>query len=182
MSARSLPQARRLVLVLGDQLNADSAAFDDFDAEQDAVLMVEVKHEATYVPQHKHRLVLFFSAMRHFRDELRDRGFTVHYAELDGPKNRGSFGEEVPRWVHQTRAKQLVVAQPGDYRVRAELRGALRGKDCSLEIRPDRHFLCTEEHFEEFAEGRKSLLMENFYRGSADAPLPTAQTLAAGAP
>jgi deoxyribodipyrimidine photolyase-related protein len=157
--------ARRLVLVLGDQLNADSAAFDDFDAAHDAVLMVEAKREATYVPQHKQRLVLFFSAMRHFREELRERGFTVHYAELDDPRNRGSFGEEVPRWVHKTRAQELVVAQPGDYRVRAELRRALRGKECSLEIRPDRHFLCTEQEFEEFAEGRKTLLMESFYRG-----------------
>jgi deoxyribodipyrimidine photolyase-related protein len=156
---------RRLVLVLGDQLNADSAAFDDFDAARDAVLMVEARHEATYVPQHKKRLLLFFSAMRHFRDELRARGLRVHYAALDSEHNRGSFGEEVPRWLRETRAETLVVAQPGDYRVRAELRGALRGKRCSLDIRPDRHFLCTDEQFAEFAEGRKSLLMESFYRG-----------------
>jgi deoxyribodipyrimidine photolyase-related protein len=153
------------VLVLGDQLDADSAAFDGFDAARDAVLMVEAKHEAEYVPQHKQRLVLFFSAMRHFRDALRERGFTVHYAELDAPQNRGSFREEVPRWTRRTRAETLVVAQPGDYRVRAELRGALRGEACTLDIRPDRHFLCSEEQFEEFAEGRKSLLMETFYRG-----------------
>ncbi len=150
--------------MLGDQLDVDSAAFDDFDASRDAVLMIEAKHEATYIPQHKHRLLLFFSAMRHFRDALRERGFSVHYAALDDRHNRGSFGEEVPRWLHKTRAETLVVAQPGDYRVRAELRGALRGEDCSLDIRPDRHFLCSEEQFEEFAEGRKSLLMETFYR------------------
>jgi deoxyribodipyrimidine photolyase-related protein len=65
-------KVRRLALVLGDQLNFDSAAFDDFDADRDAVLMIEAKHEATYVPQHKQRLMLFFSAMRHFRDELRE--------------------------------------------------------------------------------------------------------------
>ncbi len=160
-----MKKVRRLVLALGDQLNLDSAAFDDFDANRDAVLMIEAKHEATYVPQHKQRLVLFFSAMRHFRDELRERGFVVHYAALDSRQNRGSFREEVPRWVQKTRAETLVVAQPGDYRVRAELRGALRGEDCALDIRPDRHFLCSEEQFEEFAEGRKTLLMENFYRG-----------------
>jgi deoxyribodipyrimidine photolyase-related protein len=158
-------ELRRLVLVLGDQLNSNSAAFDDFDVDRDAVLMIEAKHEATYVPQHKQRLVLFFSAMRHFRDELRERGFTVHYASLGSKDNRESFGEEVPRWVKKTRAETLVVAQPGDYRVQAELRGALRGEDCAVDIRPDRHFLCTQEQFEEFAEGRRTLLMENFYRG-----------------
>jgi deoxyribodipyrimidine photolyase-like uncharacterized protein len=116
-------KVRRLVLVLGDQLNFDSAAFDDLDANRDAVLMIEARHEATYVPQHKQRPVLFFSAMRHFRDELRERGFTVHYAALDSKHNRGSFREEVPRWVQKTHAETLVVAQPGDYRVQAELRG-----------------------------------------------------------
>ena len=60
----STAKPRRLVLVLGDQLNPDSAAFDDFDAGRDAVPMLEARHEASYVPQHKHRLVLFFSAMR----------------------------------------------------------------------------------------------------------------------
>ena len=68
-----MKKVRRLVLVLGDQLNFDSAAFDDFDANRDAALMIEAKREATYVPQHKQRLVLFFSAMRHFRDQLRAR-------------------------------------------------------------------------------------------------------------
>jgi len=164
MAAGSVKKVRRLVLVLGDQLQADSAAFDDFDSERDAVLMVEAEHEARYVLQHKHRLVLFFSAMRHFRDALRERGRTVHYAALDDRNNRGRFGEEVPRWLHKTRAEALVLAHPGDHRVRAELRGALRGESCRLEIRPDRHFLCSEEEFAEFAEGRKSLLMETFYR------------------
>ncbi len=70
----------------------------------------------------------------------------------------------MPRWLRDTRAETLAVAQPGDHRVRAELRGALRGRDCALEILPDRHFVCSEEAFVEFAEGRKSLVMETFYR------------------
>lgn len=65
---------RNLVVVLGDQLDPDAAVFDDFDRQQDAVLMMEVAEEATYIPQHRIRLTLFFSAMRHFRDALRTNG------------------------------------------------------------------------------------------------------------
>ena len=53
-------KARNLILVFGDQLDRDSAAFDGFDTSQDAVLMMEVKEEATYIPQHKIRLAFFF--------------------------------------------------------------------------------------------------------------------------
>ncbi|HSS65870.1 MAG TPA: cryptochrome/photolyase family protein, partial [Gammaproteobacteria bacterium] len=90
MSRNYEAKARRLVLVLGDQLQPDSAVFDDFEPEYDAVLMVEARHEANYVPQHKSRLVLSFSAMRHFRDELEGMGMRVHYAELEDRSNRGT--------------------------------------------------------------------------------------------
>src|SRR6201999_1941514 len=65
---RKMP-IRNLVLVFGDQLDASSSAFEDFDVARDAVAMQEVREEATYIRQHKIRLVLFFSAMRHFRDD-----------------------------------------------------------------------------------------------------------------
>jgi deoxyribodipyrimidine photolyase-related protein len=35
---------------------------------------------------------------------------------------------------------------------------------CEIDIRPDRHFLVSAEAFQAFARGRKTLLLENFYR------------------
>ena len=78
---------RHLVIVLGDQLDNDSAGFDGFDAEQDAVWMAEVAEECTHVWSHKARIAVFLSAMRHFRDALRQRGVTVHYRQLDEAGN-----------------------------------------------------------------------------------------------
>lgn len=86
---------RHLIVVLGDQLDRCSAAFDDYDRARDAVLMMEVDEEATWVSQHKARLVLFFSAMRHLRDELRECGVTVHYRALEDEDNRGGFAAEI---------------------------------------------------------------------------------------
>jgi deoxyribodipyrimidine photolyase-related protein len=71
-------QPRHIVLIVGDQLNVDSTAFDGFDPKQDAVWMAEVTGEATHVWSHKARIAIFLAAMRHFRDELHNRGFTVH--------------------------------------------------------------------------------------------------------
>lgn len=60
---------RNLVLIFGDQLDLNSAAFDGLDRDQDLVVQLEVLEEASYVLQHKIRIAYFFSSMRHFREE-----------------------------------------------------------------------------------------------------------------
>jgi deoxyribodipyrimidine photolyase-related protein len=116
------------------------------------------------VPQHKLRIAFFFAAMRHFADELRDKGFTVHYTTLDDPNNRGCFAEEIKRWTNKTRAESLVCVRPGDHRVLEAVKQAAREVERPLDVRPDRHFMRSVEEFAAFAEGRKSLVMETFYR------------------
>jgi deoxyribodipyrimidine photolyase-related protein len=69
---------RTLVLVLGDQLDAGAAAFDGFDASQDAVWMAEVAEESTHAWSAKPRIAIFLSAMRHFALSLRECGITLH--------------------------------------------------------------------------------------------------------
>lgn len=76
---KSTSKCRNLVIVLGDQLNFDSAAFDEFDPKQDSVWMAEVAEESTHVWTHKARIVIFLSAMRHFRDSLLRRKIGVLY-------------------------------------------------------------------------------------------------------
>ena len=66
------------MLVLGDQLDANSSAFDDFDPQQDRVWMAEVAGESTHVWTHKARIVIFLACMRHFRDALVSQGIHVH--------------------------------------------------------------------------------------------------------
>jgi deoxyribodipyrimidine photolyase-related protein len=158
---------RNLILVLGDQLDKHSAAMDDFDAARDAVWMAEVDQEATHVWCHKKRIAFFFSAMRHFRNELLDKGITVHYHELapQRSKDRGpDFASILKKDVKRLRPEKLLVVLPGDYRVKQNLEAAAEDSGLALEIRPDRHFYSTPEEFADFARGRKSLVLETFYR------------------
>ena len=158
---------RHLVLVLGDQLDRSSAAFDDFDAEVDRVWMAETVEESTHVWCHKLRLAFFFSAMRHFRDERRKAGETVDYHELssDPADDVGrDFAEILKSSVQEHKPQRLIVVQPGDWRVEQMLREAAESIGIPLDIVPDRHFYLQPGEFAAWAEGRKSLLMETFYR------------------
>lgn len=151
-------------MVLGDQLDERSRVFDSLDPETDHVLMMEVDEEATYVRQHQHRLVLFFSAMRHFRDRLRDAGWKVTYVEVDDAENRGCFRDELARWIAALSPDELLVRQPGDHRVLEQIEDAADVFETSLRVVEDDHFICSLEDFAAWRRGRKSIVLEHFYR------------------
>ncbi|MFM8619460.1 MAG: cryptochrome/photolyase family protein [Opitutaceae bacterium] len=167
MSARSraaAPGVRHLVVVLGDQLDAHSAALDGFDGARDAIWMAEVAGESEHVVSSKVRTALFLSAMRHFRDAQRALGRRVEYVELDAPGNTQTLAGELARALAALRPERVVMVQAGEWRLEQEITALAAKLDVALEVRPDRHFLCTPEEFREHASGRKQLRMEFFYR------------------
>ena len=153
-----------LVLVLGDQLSPRIAALREADRDDSVILIVEVAREATYVPHHKKKLVFIFSAMRHFAQELRDAGWTVDYVMLDEPGNTGSFAGEIGRALDRHPIRRIIVTEPGEWRVRAELEGLPERFGIYQTILEDDRFLCSHQEFSTWAEGRKQLRMEYFYR------------------
>ena len=126
--------------------------------------MAEVAGEAKHVWASQPHIGLFLAGMRHFRDRLKADGLPVDYRQLEDPANQGTLGGELQRAVRAHRPKRAVVVQPGEWRVEQELRDAAKQVGLVLEIRPDRHFICTRREFEEHARGRKQLRTEYFYR------------------
>jgi deoxyribodipyrimidine photolyase-related protein len=164
--------SRQLVIVLGDQLDRGSAAFDGFDRRRDRVWMAEVPGESTHVWTHKARIAVFLAGMRHFRDRLRAEGATVDYtamasrASADEP---ASLADALAASLASERAAgrgpdRLVVVEPGEWRVRTALEAAATAAGTPLEVRPDRHFFSSRDDFAAHAAGRKQLRLEYFYR------------------
>jgi deoxyribodipyrimidine photolyase-related protein len=155
---------RNLILVLGDQLDLDAAAFDDFDAAHDAAWMAEVAEESTHVWSNKPRTAMFLAGMRHFAQALRAAGRTLHYTALDAEGNRGSLQAQLQSDIERLRPARLVMTTPGDWRVLQAIKAVARAHGLPLDIREDRHFYCSVCEFAVHARGRKSLRMEYFYR------------------
>lgn len=154
---------RKLVLVLGDQLDHDSSALDGFDPAQDHILMVEARGEGERVWSHKARTVLFLSAMRHFAAALRGRGWPVTYHALDDAP-QGGLVELIAHHVAALQPQTLVCVEPGEYWLEAALRGVAEQAECGLELRLDTHFIVSRADFMRWAKGYKQLRMEFFYR------------------
>jgi len=152
---------KRLRLVLGDQLTRDVASLRDY-ADGDVVVMAEVAGEATYVKHHKQKIVFVLSAMRHFAEELREEGVTVDYIRFDDPDNTGSISGELQRAVARHRPAELVITSPGEWRLLSAFKALDPG--VPVDVREDDRFFATTARFAAWAEGRKVLRMEFFYR------------------
>ena len=158
------PKVRRLVIVLGDQLDAQSSALQGFDATQDVVWMAEVDQESTHVWSAKQRIAVFLSAMRHFANDLRERGLPLVYVRLDEPANRGTLALELDQVITLLQPEALVLTAPGDWRVLHSLRAVAKQHSLPLDLRDDTHFFSTVREFAAHAEGRKQLRLEYWYR------------------
>jgi deoxyribodipyrimidine photolyase-related protein len=153
-----------LVPILGDQLSHNLASLRAVTPAEAVVLMMEVADEATYVPHHPQKIALFFSAMRHFADELREQGWTVDYVRLDDPANTGDFAGEVARAAQRHSATRIATVAGGEWRVVDSQRHWAERARLPLTILDDDRFLCPIEQFAGWAKGRKRMVMEDFYR------------------
>ena len=155
---------RTIIPVLGDQLSLSLSSLRDVDKKDAVILMAEVAAEADYAPHHRKKLAFVFSAMRHYAAALREEGWEVDYIRLDDEANEGSLGAEAARAAKRHGAARLVVTEPGEHRLMAEMRRWEEALGLPVEIREDDRFLASHADFDAWAEGRKQLRMEYFYR------------------
>ena len=154
--------AGALRLVLGDQLSDNLSALAGADFARDQVLMVESRVEATAWKHHKQKLVIVWSAMRQFAERLRARGFNVRYVALEDPDNTGSIGGELRRALEAGGFGRVVRTACGKWGLESHLLGL--DLPVPMETREDDRFLCSRAQFAAWAEGRRELRMEFFYR------------------
>jgi len=132
---------RTIQWMLGDQLNPELAALDDADE----VLLIEAHGFADRKPYHAHKLTLVFSAMRHFRDELRERGHDVTYLRAE------SFGEGLDAFLAERSAPEIRLMRPASHGAGERLRELVAERGGSLELLDNELFWTTPADWREWA-------------------------------
>ena len=154
----------KLRLILGDQLSPEISSLKDADKSCDIILLCEVFDEAVYVKHHQKKIAFLFSAMRHFAASLSDAGWNVDYVRLDQDGNSHSFSGEVARAVERHAPESVIATFASEWRVLTEMRDWENTLPCAVELRDDDRFYCSLDEFATWADGRKQLRMEYFYR------------------
>ena len=146
------------VWVLGDQLWQAQAAIAAQAAPSDncKILLVESTAWSQRRPYHYQKLVLVWSAMRHFAAELQAKGWTVVYCRGE------TFGAELNSMIEAEGITELQVMEPSDRPFRQAIENLKL--PCPLTWIPNNHFLWSRSEFSAWADPYKQLRMENFYR------------------
>lgn len=151
---------KKLVLILGDQLDINSPVLKNLNPKADQVVMIESANEAEYVWSHKAKIVLFLSAMRHFAKQLEELGVPLQYIH-QSPK---SISDTLRDIIAKEKYTHLICLEPGEYRLKCEIELLASDLKIALEMQEDPHFYCSRHDFTNWVAGKKELRLEYFYR------------------
>ncbi len=153
-----------LIPILGDQLSADLPSLANADKKNSVVLITECMEEATYIRHHQKKLVFVFSCMRHFAALLESKGWQVDYIKLNSKNGPASIPQSIERAVKRHKCKSVVLTEAAEYRLQQSLVALQCKSKTPVTILEDTRFLCNHQQFQDWANSRKQLRMENFYR------------------
>ncbi len=156
-----MKHAKIVRLILGDQLNECHSWFHSVNDEIVYTLM-EVRSESDVVTHHIQKICGLFAAMRQFAQRLIEDGHRVHYISINDPSNEQTFSRNLTQLMSLYDAECIEYQEPDDYRLDKELRDL--GNSYDVSMKSSEHFITDRYDLKDFFSGKKSIIMESFYR------------------
>ncbi len=147
------------VWILGDQLTPQMGALQGLDPSACVILLVESWGRGKQLPYSKQKLTFLWSAMRHFAAELRELGYRVDYRAAQ-PTFTAGWRAHLDEY-QPTKLRLMESAEYGGSQKLAEL---VAQDGVAVEISPNTMFLSDKQAFQKWADGKKILILETFYR------------------
>lgn len=154
---------KTLRLILGDQLNHEHSWLGEVNNDVTYVIM-EMRQETDYVVHHIQKVVAFFVAMETLAAHLIASGHEVIYWKLDEPENRQDLCENLNFLIKKHGFERFEYQLPDEYRVDEQLKSFCNMASISCKLIDTEHFMSTRDELGNFFEGKKTYLMESFYR------------------
>ena len=152
-----------LRLILGDQLNSNHSWFKTIDETVTYVLM-EIRTETDYTTHHIQKVLGIFAAMQQFGDALQKQKHNVIYIKLNGQNNFQSFDKNCDFLIIKHQFTQFEYQLPDEYRVDEHLKKFAQSLIIPTKVVDTEHFYSTRNELGILFEGKKTYLMETFYR------------------
>jgi deoxyribodipyrimidine photolyase-related protein len=154
---------KTLRLILGDQLNTNHSWFKSMD-DSVTYVMMEIRTETDYAQHHIQKVVGIFSAMRNFALQLKSNNHNLIYLHLNDVNNLQSFQSNIQSLISTHQFSNFEYQLPDEYRVDEDLKQLCNVISITSKSFDSEHFFTTRNELGTFFEGKKTFLMESFYR------------------
>jgi deoxyribodipyrimidine photolyase-related protein len=154
---------KKLRLILGDQLNLEHSWLQEVD-KNTIYLMAEMRQETDYVKHHIQKVVAYFLSMRNFAADLKSNGHEVIYYKIADEHNLHNLEKIINQCVEEYKILHFEYQLPDEYRLDEQLKTICSNLQIETSAFDTEHFFTSRTELTEFYEGKKMLLMENFYR------------------
>ena len=154
---------KTLRLILGDQLNHDHSWFDE-KSDTTLYIMAEMRQETDYVRHHIQKVVAFFLSMRNFADYLKNNGHQIQYYKISDSNNTIELTALLSNLIEKEKITRFEYQLPDEYRLDVQLKDFCKTLKIESQSYDTEHFYTSRTELTAFFEGKKSLLMESFYR------------------
>ncbi len=154
---------KTLRLILGDQLNHQHSWFEKVDNDV-VYVMMEMRQETDYALHHIQKVVAFFAAMETFTEDLRRGGHQVIHWQLDDADNQQNLTNNLNFIIQKNKITHFEYQLPDEYRLDEQLKSFCKEISITHKVFDTEHFMSTRYELADFFEGKKTYLMESFYR------------------
>ena len=152
---------KKAFVILGNQL-FNPKLFEKF--KDSTFFMAEDYDLCTYYKHHKHKILYFLSSMRSFRDEIKNKGFNVHYTTISDKDFKKPYTEKLELFLKLNKVKKLYMFEIEDQNFEKKLIDLVTRLKIDFEYIKSPMFLTSRNEFKEYLSNTKKPFMANFYK------------------
>jgi deoxyribodipyrimidine photolyase-related protein len=152
-----------LHIIFHDQLSENISALKDIKKSDDIIMMYESYVYFSSINHHKKKIIFLISAMRHFYQKLKNQGFKIIYKKIEDNIDN-NIENEIKVIIKKYNIQKLILTKPSEYKIFEQVKSWYEFLKIDFEIIEDNRFLCDIQEFKDWADERKEIRLEYFYR------------------
>ena len=149
-----------LRVILGNQLFPISQIILSKDIP---IFMAEDNGLCTYIKHHKSKIALFFSAMRSYRDQLKDNSYKVNYYDANN-NFATSYFDKLLDVIKTNKIEKIEIYEIEDNQFEKDFLEFCKKNNIEINFLPSPMFIDSRNSFKDFLGDKKFHLQANYYK------------------
>ena len=153
---------KKIFIILGDHLFPikNLKSFKD----DHTFFMCEDYGLCTYEKHHKHKILLFLSAMRSYADDLKLNKYKIIYKEIEDKDFKDLYEDKLKKIISSNKIQEISFFEIEDKKFEKRIISFIKKLNIKINIISSPMFMCSRTDFKEHIELNKNNLMANFYK------------------